>query len=381
MMDDSNSPLSPINMHNGLPQLGTYILGIIVGELFHRVSLFIEEMNHIEPRHKKSVKKATQAVFSNKHSQHGKVGGLLVLAAIILYSGKGHLNLLEMVSRMSTIGVVWCCLRMSGAFENSLEDMQILEESNAELGPGLAANYWFSFLKPALTADIRQKMEESLGSVQNQQVHIETDGTWKPQVGANYRNFKKIIILFPDDCHLKIRDERILKEENIFKCTEMCDGTSECSHYLEFPLEAVQKRAPIKQNVYWIYESSEYEKEADTPVKKEKKKNANKIYIIFDFPQLIQSAMGPDRGWDEDDRPGARKKNIHSFKKTLRSLLNCNDYKQYDKDVLFLSFPNRERQESGEQRKLLSAVFRERILEEETRERVYSSSSPEEEEA
>lgn len=374
-MGDKTSPLATLNMEQVQIQCGSYLLGIIIGELFHRVSLFIEEVHHIVPRHRKSFKKVTKAVFSNKHSQYVKVPLLVILAVFLQYSGHANLCSLEMAIRICPVVVVWACLRMFGAFENSLEDMQILDESNAELGPGLAANYWFSFLKPALMADIRQKMEENLRSVQKLKVKVETDGTWKPQIGANYRNFDKFIIPLPDDCHLKIRDERILKTENIFKCTELCDGTQDCDHDLEFKLEAGQKRKAINQTVHWIYESPEHEAEADTPEKKEKKKNANKIFIIFDFPQLIQSAMGPDRGWGEQDRPGARRKNIHSFKKTLKSLLNCNEYIQYEKDVLFLSFPNRERKEAGDERKPLSAVFREKILEEESRERVYSSSS------
>ena len=56
---------------------------------------------------------------------------------------------------MFPLVVVWACLRKVGAFENSIEDMEILEESNAELGPGLAANYWYSFLIIAVKSDIK----------------------------------------------------------------------------------------------------------------------------------------------------------------------------------------------------------------------------------
>jgi len=86
--------------------------------------------------------------------------------------------------------------------------------------------------------------------------------------------------------------------------------------------------------------------------------------------------MGPGRGWEEENKPGAREKNIHSFKKTLKKLMQCNDYIQYQKDVLFMDFPNRERMEDGDEKKPLSAILREKILEEELRqEAVYSSSS------
>merc|ERR1712013_190482 len=292
-------------------ECGTYLLGILIGELFHRVSLLIEESYHTSPRHKKCVKKMVKSVLSNKHHQYVKVP-LLVVVGVLLqyYGGNPHLSGTELVTRICPVVAVWACLRMFGAFDNSLEDMEILEESNAELGPGLAANYWFSFLKPALKADIRTKMEENLRSMR------------KEGVGANYRNFPKLILPLPDDCNLNIRDEGNLKE------------------------------------------------------KKEKKKKANKIFIIFDFPQLLQSPMGPRRGWEEHNRPGARIKNIKSFEKTLKKLLQCNDYIKYQKDVLFISFPNTERMEDGDQKKPLSAIFRERILQEELRqEAVYSSSS------
>lgn len=350
-------------------ECGTYLLGIIIGELFHRVSLLIEESYHTSPRHKKCVKKMVKSVLSNKHHQYVKVP-LLVVVGVLLqyYGGNPHLSSTELVARICPVVAVWACLRMFGAFDNSLEDMEILEESNAELGPGLAANYWFSFLKPALKADIRTKMEENLRSMR------------KEGVGANYRNFPKLILPLPDDCNLNIRDEGNLKEENIFKDTELSDGIKVDNH-LEFKMEAGERRNHIRQTVYWIYESPEYEKEADSKEKIEKKKKANKIFIIFDFPQLLQSAMGPRRGWEEHNRPGARIKNIKSFEKTLKKLLQCNDYIKYQKDVLFISFPNTERMEDGDQKKPLSAIFRERILQEELRqEAVYSSSSCSDEE-
>jgi len=379
-LQDLNSDQTFINTEEVLVQSGLYILGIIVGELVHRISLFIEEYQHILSRHKNIMKKAKKpvrlidtwlvpfrkagkAVFSNKHSQFVKAPLLVCLAFFLLYSGdQANICLLDVSRRMCPVVVVWSCLRMFGAFDNSLEDMEILEESNAELGPGLAANYWFSFLKPVLTGDIRQKMEDNLQAVREEQT-----------VGPNYRSFSKLILLLPDDCHLQIKDERILETENIFKCTEVCGNTAAvCDHDLEFKMETGARKPPIKQTVFWIYESSEYEAEAKNAEEKEKKINANKIFIIFDFPQLIQSGMGPNRGWEENDRPGARNKNILSFKKTLKSLLHCNDYIDYEKDMVFLPFPNRER--IGEERTTLSEIIREKIREEE-QDNVYSSTS------
>ena len=134
---------------------GLYILGIIVGELLYRISLLIDEYQHIIPKHKRNMKKAKEsfgliamwlvpfkkagkAVFSNKQSQYVKAPLIVCLAVLLLYLGDpGTISLLDVIQRMCPVVLVWSGLRMFGAFDNSLEDMEILEESNAELGPGL----------------------------------------------------------------------------------------------------------------------------------------------------------------------------------------------------------------------------------------------------
>ena len=40
----------------------------------------------------------------------------------------------------------WTLLRMAGVADTALDDTEILQEFHAELGPGLAANYWFGYL-------------------------------------------------------------------------------------------------------------------------------------------------------------------------------------------------------------------------------------------
>ena len=82
-------------------------------------------------------------------------------------------QLLQIVVNVASVALVYVGLRAFGAMDNSLEDMQVksavmsphcwsksililasicclaqvLEEKNALLGPGLATNYWFSYLK------------------------------------------------------------------------------------------------------------------------------------------------------------------------------------------------------------------------------------------
>ena len=376
ILDDIKLLVTKKDLWDLLFQFIITILGIIFGELGNRVVLFSDEFTQ-----KKRFKKAIQSVFIKKDTQFGKILLLasLCIGSCFLFQYTGQINLALFFKDVdfricSVVAFVWFCFRMFKVFNNSVEDMETLEQTNALLGPGLAANYWASFLMWALKADIRQKMEETLCSMRMlMSANVEKDGTRNPQVGANYRSFDKFIILLPDDCHLKIRDERILKQEFIFKeVPELNDGASKCTFELEFELEAIQKRKPMKQTVYWIYESPEYEKESSGE-DKEKKKNAKKILVLFDFPQLVQSAMGPDRGWDENDRPGARKKNIQAFKKTLKDLMNPAEYKQFERNVVFLQFPKREK-------KPMSAVIREKIKEVED-ERVCSSSSGAESEA
>ena len=166
----------------------------------------------------------------------------------------------------------------------------------------------------------------------------------------------------------------LLKEDYIFDCVpEVCYGTNECSHKIEFELDVKMKRSPMKQTVHWIYADPKHE-QGDV---KDNSEHAEKIFVVFDFPQLLQSAMGPGRGWDEKDRPGARKKNIHSFKKTLKDLMDCWEFKQFEKSVLFLQFPNRD------DKNTLSALIRKKIekVEQESQDKVWSSSSGGESEA
>ena len=176
-----------------------------------------------------------------------------------------------------------------------------------------------------------------------------------------------------------IKSEVLLKGEFIFsRLPEESDETP-WSQEIQFELEAVMKRKPMKQTVHWIYEDAEYDQEGTTHDIRERKRTAKKIFVTFDFPQLLKSAMGPDRGWDERDRPGARKRNIQLFKKTLKNLMNPSEFKQFEKSVLFLQFSHGE----NAKKKPLSAVLREKILEveAETQETMWSSSSGVESEA
>ena len=93
----------------------------------------------------------------------------------------------EIIAQAFPVAFVWALLRMSGAFENSLDDMEILEENNAQLGPGLAASYWFGFLSTALKGDIPRNMEEFEQRLQERMENTQT--------ACNIRSFKKMLCL------------------------------------------------------------------------------------------------------------------------------------------------------------------------------------------
>ena len=48
---------------------------------------------------------------------------------------------------VSAVALVWLFLRGVEGFDNPVDDIDIINSSNAALGPGLAYNYWNSLLK------------------------------------------------------------------------------------------------------------------------------------------------------------------------------------------------------------------------------------------
>jgi len=350
---------------NMLHQGGTYLIGILMGELLlHRLPMCIQQLGQNKQRSKqkkknksknKSLQEVTKSVFSSRHQQYFLFPLLVSLGFIFVkYSDKVSICYLDSVAELCPIIVVWGCLRRFGAFDQPVEDLEIIEDMNAELGPGLAANYWFSFLEPVMTLNIKHKIEKLLES-------LGLEDSW------NYEVFPKLLNLLPDDCDLDLRNEEMLQDEHIYKCLPgVCDGSGECCHDLECSLEPGERRATIKQPVYWIYKDPAYEQDKE----KQQDNSAAKIFFIFDFPQLIKNSMGPGKGWN--DQPGAVTRNVNSFKRTLKSFLNGKDA------ISFIPFSNKEQTQIGEQRKTLSAVIREKVIQEEAR--IYSSSSASESE-
>ena len=60
--------------------------------------------------------------------------------------------------------------------------------------------------------------------------------------------------------------------------------------------------------------------------------------FLFDFPHILQSAMGEGRGYD--DKAVVRDKNIESFQVTIENLMESVEHNKYHKDVIFHYFEN-----------------------------------------
>lgn len=371
-----------------LRKLGLVLLGLLLGELLHRIKLLIEELAHVEERYRGNKRDLLQAVFSNCHGQAFSAPALIVLGGcLVTFTDPGPS--MEALTSVLSLAVVYFCLRTCGALDNSLEDMQVLEEKNALLGPGLATNYWFSLVKWIIKGDVYQAqdftrstksrfediydvMDKVKKNTEDKEVssededeeldNIKPDGLMMSRIraGTNFKIFPKIIILLPASCHLNIRKQQALRADNVFlhcaeevtaedpqcQCEDVCQKPcphQHCCHDWRFQVEAVQRRPAIKQTVHWIYEHEEDERVES--------RNASKIFVMFDFPMLLQSAMGPGR--EMADTPVARAKNVETFQTTLVSFLKSNDYLKYRDLVTFHPYC----QEEGP----LSAQLRERV--------------------
>ena len=387
---------SPATFGDLATQLGSSLLGLLLGELLHRLLILIEELPYLKDRYKSSPAALIQAVFSHCHWHALSAPLLLCLGlGLVVAPSWGYPHLaLPLLRTILSVALVYVLLRIFGAMDNSLEDMQVLEEKNALLGPGLATNYWFSFLKwllvPVTLKDAKgNKFENLQEACMHAQADTEPQDDYKEDAvedeqinpdgqmiarlaldGSDFRIFKKIIILLPSSCNLKISSVDALKAERVFihcapdvdtkapKCTcdQVCSVTCHhvnCSHNFRFEVERVQRRPPIKMTVHWIYEREEDEVRDQG----QGKGDGRKIFVMFDFPMLLQSAMGPGR--EMADKPAARAKNMDTFQDTVADFLASNDYSRFRELVTFHPYKVEGEEED---RRSLSAELRERVL-------------------
>ena len=73
----------------------------------------------------------------------------------------------------------------------------ILGESNAELGPGIATNYWFGFLKVLLQSSDENHIKTKIENYCNKNAY------------TNHKCYGKVILFLQNDCKFNHDSERM----------------------------------------------------------------------------------------------------------------------------------------------------------------------------
>ena len=222
----------------------------------------------------------------------------------------------------------WFVVRLFGGFSSSLEDVTVLEDNRYDVAPGLAANCWVSFLEHVVKSDVKGKMQEFTKDLKEAMIGRSEVEFLNPQLDG-IRSYDSLIVLLPSNCH---RDKKkdLARDEKIY---QHIPGLSDSQKYwISVDLPRHVRKDPAKLPVYWIFENSEDEAEYEQSNEDERERNDKpKILFTYDFPQILQSVMGPGKGWEPDKRPAARKRNIEKFKKVIKDLIHTDCYRfRYD---------------------------------------------------
>ena len=254
---------------------------------------------------------------------------MFLVAGLVTLAVSDILLLEDNMKKLCIPALAWFLLRHFGAFSNSLDDLEMLEQNRYDVAPGLAANCWFSFHQHVVKSNIREKMEEFTKDIQEAMFNkAEINEFFNIQI-ENIRSYNKLIILLPSNCY---RDKKLnlASDEKIFQhlpglCRAECfEGLGKCltKHNIEIPLPLTVRRDPATLNVYWIFANKEDEMEYEEATLEQQLQNTRpKILILYDFPQTLQSVMGPGQGKGFDERPLARKRNIEKFKKIIQDFI------------------------------------------------------------
>jgi len=295
--------------------VGEWLLGLLIGEFLHRLSLLFEELYHLDEKQYRSSRVTIfSQVFSCRHNQHWKAACLISLAFLLISVKNGQDDLEDSTfANIFAITVVWTLLRLFGILDNSVDDLDIFRESNAELGPGIATNYWFGFLKILLH------------SSEDNHIRTKIENYCFKNSYTNYESYGKIILFLQHDCNFN-HDSNKMESEQIYKClpeSQVCLQKT-CNHDIEFRYGAQRKT----MTVYWIYK----DKENQGP-------DGSRIFFLYDPVTNLRTAMGP--GTEEptaNHRPvfrsrdqaqpikgeewseKARRRNLQSFRETLDKL-------------------------------------------------------------
>jgi len=281
MMSPQPTPITPELL---IVKLGETLLALMIGEILHRIILICEEMPHVKERYNGSKGEMFWAVFSNCHNQ-AIFGPMLTMVGLGLVAYGSTSFSPQIAVNVASIALVYVGLRLFGAMDNSLEDMQVLEEKNTLLGPGLATNYWFAYLKWICKGDrppgdvssssghkdlndLKEALETAQESTEPREEDnndINRDGLTLNKMarqGQNFRIFPKLIILLPSKCwrpkDIKTQDRfegvfqycdpGVMSNASRCNCSKkacQCDH-SYCSHDYLFKIEPQQRRDPIK---------------------------------------------------------------------------------------------------------------------------------------
>lgn len=287
--------------------VGSFGFGIVVGEFLYRCVLLLDEKKYLYSRYKDKLPRLIKAVFSNEHNQYLSFPIALLISLAFLY--KSSMDTQTIILKVSSIILVWCVLRWLDVFDNPVDDIDVINNSNAALGPGLAYNYWNSLLKILL-----DKIEDKTREYENR-MNERFNGNV-----VQAKSHPRLLILLPNDCDFN-QTETALSAEGVYTHDpDLCDmlGTLQCDHKVEFEVEASQRRDPIKMNMHHIIDDM----------------SGEKIYIMFDFPQLLKGAMGPKRDCDRM----SRKQNLKSFQSTLENLLSHEPYRRHANSIRFIRY-------------------------------------------
>ena len=212
---------------------------------------------------------------------------------------------------------------MADGFHNTVDDLEVLDDHQANVGPGLAANYWFSFLEYVMSNNIRKALEEHCKELRERLMQSQNE-----EQSFNLSVHPKLIIVLPSNCSIdKSKWER---EEGVYKhipgdCHPTCEEQKfegKFSRNHDIPIKLEYKSQNV--HMHWIFKYEEDEVEFEKCSNQERALNAKeKVLVALDFPQLLKSAMGPgpNKGWDE--KPAARSKNLKIFKKFISGCIDA----------------------------------------------------------
>ena len=307
------------------------------GELLHRLGLYIEETYHREERrYHRAGYGPLQAVLTNRHQQHWKCLCLLLLSTLILVT-RGLSNS-EIFLTTLPYTAVWALLRLSGLLDTAIENETIFSERHAELGPGLAASYWFGFLQILLRSEDVRENRQTIDVKMREFCQSEN------LTGTHH---DKIFLFISENCNFYDDQETFEKEERIFRFSPK-------NSELSFKMKGKDKK---KMSVHWIFENqSDEQKFIQTA---EIDENSRKIFFIFDFPSTLKRALGPGACLVSAED---RKRNLKYFKNTLQCLAG-----NRGNALEFIDFKLKSRKMPNLHRRPLSDLVRTKIEEQRTR--------------